>query len=384
METGTQKFDFAQVLMRMAQERASDVHLSPGFPPAIRSRGRIVPLEEYGPLMPQDTRDTVYSLLNDDQRKRFESHKQLDLAYAVPGVGRFRVNCFFQRGSISAAFRRIPHEIPTLAELNLPPVLQEFTKKPRGFVLVTGPTGSGKSTTLAAMIDVINQGREEHILTIEDPIEFLHEHKNCIVNQREIGADAEDFSLALKAALREDPDVILVGEMRDIETMSTALTAAETGHLVFATLHTQSTSQTVDRIIDVFPPEQQKQVRMQLSIALQGIVTQQLLPTADGAGRVVACEVLAPTPAVRNLIREGKTHQIYSAIQTSGAIGMQTMDSHLAQLVRMGRITRGLAEQRAAVPEELSRLLGAAPPGRQQSGAAAGNGAPAATAAYRG
>ena len=244
-------------------------------------------LDEYGPLSPQHTRDTVYSLLNDDQRKRFESHKQLDLAYAVPGVARFRVNCFFQRGSISAAFRRIPHQIPQLDELGLPPVLEEFTRKPRGFVLVTGPTGSGKSTSLAAMIDIINEEREEHILTIEDPIEFLHTHKSCIVNQREIGADAEDFALALKSALREDPDVILVGEMRDLETMSTALTAAETGHLVFATLHTQSTAQTVDRIIDVFPAEQQKQVRMQLSIALQGIVTQQLLPTADGAGRVV-------------------------------------------------------------------------------------------------
>ena len=238
-------------------------------------------------------------------------------------------------------------------------------------MLVTGPTGSGKSTTLAAMLDIINEAREEHILTIEDPIEFLHSHKRCIVNQREIGADAENFSLALKSALREDPDVILVGEMRDLETMSTALTAAETGHLVFATLHTQSTSQTVDRIIDVFPSEQQRQVRMQLSIALQGIVTQQLLPTADGVGRVVACEVLMPTPAVRNLIREGKTHQIYSAIQTSGQVGMQTMDAHLAQLVRMGRITRELAEQRAAVPEELKRLLGGggtAPPTQPPAG----------------
>ena len=354
-------FDFAEVLTRMATERASDVHLSPGFPPAIRVRGKIVPLTEYGPLSPQDTRDTIYNILNDDQRKRFESNKQLDLAYAVPGVSRFRVNCFFQRGSISAAFRRIPHEIPKLEELGLPPVLGEFTSKPRGFVLVTGPTGSGKSTSLAAMIDIINREREEHILTIEDPIEFLHQHKRCIVNQREIGADADDFSLALKAALREDPDVILVGEMRDIETMSTALTAAETGHLVFATLHTQSTAQTVDRIIDVFPSEQQKQVRMQLSIALQGIVTQQLLPTADGAGRVVGCEILVPTPAVRNLIREGKTHQIYSAIQTSGSLGMQTMDAHLAQLVRMGRITQDLAERRASVPEELKRLLGPVP-----------------------
>jgi twitching motility protein PilT len=354
----TRNFDFAEVIARMTEEGASDVHLSPGFSPAIRVRGRIVPLEEYGPLSPQETRDTVYSLLNDDQRKRFESNKQLDLAYAVPGVSRFRVNCFFQRGSISAAFRRIPHEIPELKELGLPPVLEEFTRKPRGFVLVTGPTGSGKSTSLAAMLDIINREREEHILTIEDPIEFLHRHQNCIVNQREIGADAEDFSLALKSALREDPDVILVGEMRDLETMATALTAAETGHLVFATLHTQSTAQTVDRIIDIFPAEQQAQVRMQLSIGLQGIVTQQLLPTADGSGRVAGCEVLIPTPAVRNLIREGKTHQIYSAIQTSGSIGMQTMDAHLAQLVRMGKITRKLAEQRSTVPEELKRLLG--------------------------
>ena len=352
------QFDFAEVLTRMAEDRASDVHLSPGFCPAIRVRGRITPLEEYEPLTPQQTRDTVYSLLNDDQRKRFESKKQLDLAYAVPGVARFRVNCFFQRGSISAAFRRIPHQIPQLQDLGLPAVLEEFTRKPRGFVLVTGPTGSGKSTSLAAMLDIINREREEHILTIEDPIEFLHSHKKCIVNQREIGADAEDFALALTSALREDPDVILVGEMRDLETMGTALTAAETGHLVFATLHTQSTAQTIDRIIDIFPAEQQSQVRMQLSIGLQGIVTQQLLPTADGSGRVVACEVLVPTPAVRNLIREGKTHQIYSAIQTSGSLGMQTMDAHLAQLVRMGRITRKLAEQRAAVPEELKRLLG--------------------------
>jgi twitching motility protein PilT len=360
----TRQFDFAEVLTKMAEERASDVHLSPGFRPAIRLRGKIVPLEEYEPLSSQQTRDTVYSLLNDDQRKRFESRKQLDLAYAVPGVARFRVNCFFQRGAISAAFRRIPHEIPKLDELGLPRVLEELTRKPRGLVLVTGPTGSGKSTSLAAMLDIINEEREEHMLTIEDPIEFLHQHKRCIVNQREIGADAEDFALALKAALREDPDVILVGEMRDLETMSTALTAAETGHLVFATLHTQSTSQTVDRIIDIFPAEQQSQVRMQLSIGLQGIITQQLLPTADGAGRVVGCEVLIPTPAVRNLIREGKTHQIYSAIQTSGSIGMQTMDAHLAQLVRMGRVSRQLAEQRASVPEELKRLLGAAPPGQ--------------------
>ena len=352
--------DFAAVLTRMVEARASDVHLTPGFPPAMRIRGRIVPIEGYEPLGPQDTREIVYSILNDAQRKRFENEMQLDFAYAIPGVARFRVNCFFQRGSISAAFRMIPAEIAGLDELALPKVLTEFTHKPRGFVLVTGPTGSGKSTTLAAMVDMINAEREEHILTIEDPIEFLHRHKSCIVNQREIGSDAVDFSQALKSALREDPDVILVGEMRDLETISTALTAAETGHLVFATLHTQSTAQTVDRVIDVFPPHQQQQVRMQLSIALQGIVTQQLLPTADGSSRVVGCEILVPTPAVRNLIREGKTHQIYSAIQTSGSIGMQTMDAHLAQLVRTGKITRALAEQRASVPEELKRLLGSA------------------------
>ena len=350
--------DFAAVLTKMVEARASDVHLTPGFPPAIRVRGRITPIDEYPALTPQETREVVYSLLNDAQRKQFENNLQLDFAYAIPGVARFRVNCFFQRGAISAAFRLIPEEILSLDQLGMPSVLEDFCRKPRGFVLVTGPTGSGKSTSLASMIDLINSEREEHILTIEDPIEFLHAHKKCIVNQREVGADAVDFAGALKSALREDPDVILVGEMRDLETISTALTAAETGHLVFATLHTQSTSQTVDRIIDVFPPHQQQQVRMQLSIALQGIVTQQLLPTADGASRVVASEVLVPTPAVRNLIREGKTHQIYSAIQTSGSIGMQTMDANLVQLVRMGKITRSLAEQRASVPEELRRLLG--------------------------
>jgi twitching motility protein PilT len=352
--------DFAAVLTKMVEVRASDVHLTPGFPPAVRVRGRIVPMDDYPPLSPQETREIVYSILNDSQRKKFENQQQLDFAYAIPGVARFRVNCFFQRGAISAAFRHIPTEILSLDSLGLPLVLEEFTRKPRGFVLMTGPTGSGKSTSLASMVDLINEQREEHILTIEDPIEFLHQHKKCIVNQREIGSDAHDFASALKAALREDPDVILVGEMRDLETISTALTAAETGHLVFATLHTQSTAQTVDRIIDVFPPHQQQQVRMQLSIALQGIVTQQLLPTADGSTRVVACEVLVPTPAIRNLIREGKTHQIYSALQTSGAMGMQTMDAHLAQLVRRGQITRSLAEQRASVPEELKRLLGGA------------------------
>jgi twitching motility protein PilT len=353
-------FDFAAVLSKMAEVKASDVHLTAGFPPAMRDKGKIVPMEGFPVLSGQETREVVFGILNDDQRKRFENNQQLDFAYAIPGVARFRVNCFFQRGAVSAAFRLVPQDIPALDSLGVPQVLRDLCAKPRGFVLVTGPTGSGKSTTLAAMIDVINSENQDHILTIEDPIEFLHVHKRSIVNQREVGADAPDFALGLRAALREDPDVILVGEMRDLETISTALTAAETGHLVFATLHTQSASQTVDRVIDVFPPHQQGQVRMQLSVALQGIVTQQLLPTADGSGRVVATEVLVPTPAVRNLIREGKTHQIYSAIQTSGAVGMQTMDSDLASLVRQGKINRALAEQRAGIPEELKRLLGGA------------------------
>jgi twitching motility protein PilT len=373
-----ESIDFSEVLRRMVEAKSSDVHLTPGFPPAVRDKGKIVPMEGFPVLDGQQTREIIFSILNDDQRKRFENHKQLDFAYAIPGVARFRVNCFFQRGAVSAAFRFVPQEIPALETLGVPPVLRELTEKPRGFVLVTGPTGSGKSTTLAAMIDVINRERQDHILTIEDPIEFLHPHKSSIVNQREVGADAEDFALGLKAALREDPDVILVGEMRDLETISTALTAAETGHLVFATLHTQSTAQTVDRIIDVFPPAQQGQVRTQLSIALQGIVTQQLLPTADGMGRTVATEVLVPTPAIRNLIREGKTHQIYAAVQTSGAVGMQTMDADLARLVRDGTITRSLAEQRSSVPEELKRVLGGEGAIMPQPGGSPYNGSPAA------
>jgi twitching motility protein PilT len=350
-------FDFADVLLDVLKIKASDLHLTAGSPPMVREKGRLRPLD-YPELTPQQTREIIYSILTNDQRKRLENEWQIDFAYSIPGQGRFRVNAYFQRASLGAAFRLIPNEMPELDTLGLPPVLREFVKKPRGFVLVTGPTGSGKSTTLAAMLDVINKERHEHIMTIEDPIEFLHRHQNCIVNQRELGADAQSFALGLKAALRQDPDVILVGEMRDLETIATALTAAETGHLVFATLHTQDTAQTVDRIVDVFPPAQQHQVRVQLSVSLQGIVTQQLLPTADGQSRVCAAEILVPTPAIRNLIREGKTHQIYSALQTGGAHGMQTMDAALADLVRRQKITRELAEARSSSPEELRRLMG--------------------------
>jgi twitching motility protein PilT len=349
--------DFADLLMEVVARKASDLHITAGAHPTIRVRGRLTPLENYPKLSASDTREIVYSILTGDQRQRLETEWQLDFAYSIPGHARFRVNGYFQRGAIGAAFRLIPFGLSSIEELGLPAVVHELTRKPRGFVLVTGPTGSGKSTTLAAMIDAINSSREEHIMTIEDPIEFLHGHKKCIVNQRELGADAKSFGEALKAALRQDPDVILVGEMRDLETISTALTAAETGHLVFATLHTQDTAQTIDRVIDVFPARQQGQVRVQMSVALQGILTQQLLPTADGSGRVVACEVLVPTPAVRNLIREGKTHQIYSVLQTSSASGMQTMDASLASLVRSGTITQRLAESRSSTPEELGRLL---------------------------
>jgi twitching motility protein PilT len=352
-------FDFADLLLEVIERNASDLHLTAGAHPTVRVRGRLQALEDYPVMSTEQTREIVYSILTNDQRQRLETDWQLDFAYAIPGRARFRVNAYYQRSAIGAAFRLIPFSIKTVEELGLPLVMHELARRPRGFVLVTGPTGSGKSTSLAAVIDEINETREDHIMTVEDPIEFLHSHKRCIVNQREIGSDAQSFAAGLKGALRQDPDVILVGEMRDLETIHTALTAAETGHLVFATLHTQDTPQTIDRIIDVFPASQQQQVRVQLSVALQGIITQQLLPTADGAGRVAACEVLLATPAIRNLIREGKTHQIYSSLQTGGSLGMQTMDTALATLVREGRVTQKVAESRSSTPEELRRLLGA-------------------------
>src|SRR6266550_431105 len=322
-----------ELLERMVEANASDLHVTTGTPPAIRVRGEVERLAGFDTLTAEETQQLLYRILSSEQQKNFELNRQLDFSYSIPGLARFRVNVYFQRESIGAAFRLIPTELKTLEELGIPDSLHVLAEKPRGLVLVTGPTGSGKSTTLAAVIDEINRNRSEHILTIEDPIEFLHRHKRCIVNQREIGPDAVSFAEGLRAALRQDPDVILVGEMRDLETISTALTAAETGHLVLGTLHTQSAPSTIDRIIDVFPPSQQEQVRIMIAGSLQGVVTQALMPTADGQGRVAALEILLPDDAVRNLIRQGKVEQIYSVMQTNTKNGMQTMEQALADLV---------------------------------------------------
>lgn len=348
--------ELVEVLKEVLERGASDLHISVGVPPTLRVSGRLIHLDAPR-VTTNDARSLIYSILTQDQRQQLENDWELDFSYSVPGRARFRVNAYFQRNSLGAAFRLIPVDIKSIDELGLPPVLHELAAKPRGFVLVTGPTGSGKSTTLAAMIDAINKDRHDHIMTIEDPIEFLHRHQNCIVNQREVGTDTKSFAKALKSVLRQDPDIILVGELRDLETITTALTAAETGHLVFATLHTQDAPQTIDRLIDVFPPHQQEQIRVQIAATIQGIVTQQLLERRDGKGRIAACEVLIPTPAVRNLIREGKTHQIYTTMQTGTKHGMMTMDSTLADLVRRGLITKELADRRSSNPEDLKRLL---------------------------
>ncbi len=348
--------DISEILKVVIEQEASDLHLAVGVPPVVRIDGHLVKLD-YPVLKANEARELIYSILSQDQRQKLETDWEVDFSYALYGMARFRVNAYFQRGTLSAAFRLIPAAIKTIDDLHLPKVLHTFCNKPRGFVLVTGPTGSGKSTTLAAIIDEINSLRSDHIVTIEDPIEFLHSHKECVVNQREVGSDTKGFPVALRSALRQDPDIILIGEMRDLETIQIALTAAETGHLVFATLHTQDCPQTIDRMIDVFPPHQQEQIRVQIAATLEGIVTQQLLPLAGGKGRTVACEVLISTPAAKNLIREGKTHQLYTVMQTGGQIGMQTMNSCLADLVRRGHITRELAVRRSSVPDELERLL---------------------------
>ena len=346
-----------ELLENMVERNASDLHVTTGTPPAIRVRGEVERLHGFDALTPEETQQLLYRILSSEQQKLLELNRQLDFSYSIPGLARFRVNVYFQRESIGAAFRLIPTELKTLEELGIPSSLHVLAEKPRGLVLVTGPTGSGKSTTLAALIDEINRTRSEHILTIEDPIEFLHRHKRCIVNQREIGPDATTFGEALRAALRQDPDVILVGEMRDLETISTALTAAETGHLVFGTLHTQSAPSTIDRIIDVFPAEQQEQVRIQIANSLQGVVTQALLPTADKMGRVPALEILLPDDAVRNLIRQGKVEQIYSVMQTNTGRGMQTIEQPLGDLImrRIVEFEDGLS--RSSRPGQLIGLL---------------------------
>ena len=346
-----------ELLEHMVARDASDLHVTVGTPPVIRVRGEVERLDEFAPLTSEDTQQLLYRILSSEQQKHLEIKRQLDFSHSIPGLARFRVNVYFQRESIGAAFRLIPAELKTLEELGMPPTLHLLTDKPRGLVLVTGPTGSGKSTTLAALIDEINRNRSEHILTIEDPIEFLHRHKRCIVNQREIGPDAVSFAEALRAALRQDPDVILVGEMRDLETIATALTAAETGHLVFGTLHTQSAPSTIDRIIDVFPAEQQEQIRIQIASSLQGVITQALLPTADGMGRVPALEVLLPDDAVRNLIRQGKVEQIYSVMQTNTSRGMQTMEQSLADLIQRGVVTFEVGLTRSSRPQQLIGVL---------------------------
>jgi twitching motility protein PilT len=347
------------LLIRVVELGGSDLHLTVGVHPSVRVHGEIQPMTEFPVMNGSEIRRMIYAILTQRQRERFEEELELDTSHSVPDMGRFRVNIFLQRDSMGCVMRVIPFEVVPFDNLGLPEAVLQFGQLPRGLVLVTGPTGSGKSTTLASLIDVINANRSQHIMTVEDPIEFLHEHKTALVNQREVGEDTQSFAKALKHVLRQDPDVILVGEMRDLETIATALTAAETGHLVFATLHTQDAPQSVDRVIDVFPSHQQQQVRVQLASSLQGVVTQQLVPITTGRGRVVAAEVLVATPAVRNLIREGKTHQIYSAMQAGGKHGMQTMDMSLAGLVKAGKIAMEFALEKCANEEDMRRLIGA-------------------------
>ncbi len=346
-------------LLRLLLDReGSDLHLTAGSPPGLRIRGEIHPVENCEPLTPKDTQDLILALLSEEQRRRFDAELELDFAYSIPGLSRFRCNVFQQRNSMGAVFRCIPLSIPSLDDLHLPKVCRFLAERPRGLVLVTGPTGSGKSTTLAAMIDHINATRPVHIVTLEDPIEFMHRNKKAYVNQREIGADTRSFASALRRVLRQDPDVILVGEMRDLETISAAITAAETGHLVLATLHTTGGPETVDRIIDVFPPHQQQQIRMQLSATLEGVLSQVLLRSADGVSRTMAMEIMLGVPAISNLIREGKTHQMPTIIHGAQSVGMQTLDQHIKQLLTAGLVTFDEAISKAKEPRELAAMLG--------------------------
>ncbi len=345
-----------QLLKFMVERNASDLHVTPGTPPQLRVDGQLRPLN-LPPLSPADTKKIVYSLITDNQKHQFEERKELDFSFGIKGLSRFRANCFMTRGSVGMAVRTIPFEIMTFDALGLPKVVEELTRKPKGLVLVTGPTGSGKSTTLAAMIDRINQSRHEHIVTVEDPIEYLHPHKSCVVNQREVNSDTESFGKALKYILRQDPDIVLIGEMRDLETIEAALTVAETGHLVFATLHTNSCVQTINRIIDVFPPYQQTQVRAQLSFVLEGVLCQTLVPK-KGGGRILSLEVMVPNAAIRNLIREDKIHQIYSIMQVGQTkFGMQTLNQSLLSLYLKGVIALDEVLGRTTNPEEMRQML---------------------------
>jgi twitching motility protein PilT len=348
--------NISDLLQILVDRGGSDLHLASGTYPQIRVSGRLLPLTEFEVLTPQDTQRLAYSVLNESQKQRFEEQSELDLSFGVQDLARFRCNVFRQRGAVGAAIRLIPFGLRSFEELGLPRIVQELAGRPKGLVLVTGPTGSGKSTTLAAMIDKINSERSEHIMTIEDPIEFLHAHKKCVVNQREVTSDTHSFKNALRAILRQDPDVVLIGEMRDLETIAAAITIAETGHLTFGTLHTNSCAQTINRIIDVFPTAQQAQIRAQLSLVLEGVLSQTLIPKTGG-GRVMATEIMVATPAVRNLIREEKVHQIYSVIQAGARYGMQTLNQCLVDLVRRRLITREDALNRSTIPDELVQLL---------------------------
>ena len=359
-----------QLLKAMIEKGASDLHITTGTPPQLRIDGKLCPLK-MPPMSPQETKQLCYSVLTDAQKHKFEELNELDLSFSVQKLSRFRGNIFVQRGNVAGVFRAIPFKIMTFEDLGLPPVILELSQKPRGLILVTGPTGSGKSTTLATMIDRINTDRNEHIVTIEDPIEYLHPHKNCVVNQREIGADTNSFKNALKYILRQDPDVVLIGELRDLETIEAALTVAETGHLAFATLHTNSAVQSINRIVDVFPPYQQAQIRQQLSFVLEGVVSQTLLPRANGPGRALALEVMVPNSAIRNLIREDKIHQIYGAMQVGQAkFGMQTMNQSLASLVQRRLVDMDRAQGRSPDVDELKGLVA--------KGGSAGGGRPGA------
>jgi len=350
-----------QLLKAMIEKGASDLHITTGSPPQLRIDGKLHPLK-MPPLSPQETKQLCYSVLTDAQKHRFEDTNELDLSFSVQKLSRFRGNVFVQRGNVAGAFRAIPFKILSFEELGVPPIVAELAKKPRGLVLVTGPTGSGKSTTLASIMDSINRERNEHIVTIEDPIEYLHPHKGCIVNQREIGSDSASFKDALKYILRQDPDIVLIGELRDLETIEAALTVAETGHLAFATLHTNSAVQTINRIIDVFPPYQQSQIRQQLSFVLEAVICQTLLPRANGPGRALGLEVMVPNAAIRALIRDDKIHQIYSAMQMGqGKSGMQTMNQSLASLVQRRIVDPELAKGRSPDIEELQQLISRGP-----------------------